>query len=338
MFRQLVVDAQLLGGSATLNFLRLPSSAASCAKGGLVVALDDPELSDAAQNPALMLLSDRLRMQASFLHLPGGGQQYTLTAVSTLKRSSILTGVSLQYVDQGEVAATDASGNSLGRLRSREWSLQLLASMPYKTRWTGGASAQLAHASYGIYRASSLLSNIGIQYRDTAQGWFAGGVLRHAGFFLSRFSEGDRSELPLELAFGIWKKLVGSPFSVGCTFQRMQRWETETEELFDPALSVTGIDSRRATFAGQFFNHLILSARIELHPRIQFLGGYNFLRRRELTWAAGINGLTGFSYGFQARLDPLRVSFGRAHYQAGTALSQVSLEFSPSSIRKGWRR
>ena len=335
---QLVVDAQLLGGSATLNFLRLPSSAASCAKGGLVVAIDDPDLSDAAQNPALMRLSDRLRMQASFMHLPGGGQQYTLIAVSPLKRSSIATGMSLQYIDQGDVASTDASGNSLGRLRSREWSLQLLASMPYKTRWAGGAAVQLAHASYGNHRASSFLSNIGIQYRDTAQGWFGGAVLRHAGFFIRRFSEGDRSELPIELAVGVWKKLIGSPFSVGCTFQRMQRWETETDALFDPSLSVTGIDGRRATFLGQFFNHLILSARIEIHPRIQFMGGYNFLRRRELVWAGGSNGLTGLSYGFLARLDPLRVSFGRAHYQAGAALSQLSLEFSPSSNKGGWKR
>jgi hypothetical protein len=335
---QLVAEAQLLGGAASFNFLRLPAGAVSSAQGGLVVAQDESDLSLSFQNPALLTAVNHARVQASFLNLPGGAQHYFLSGSNLSKTSSLVTALSIQYVDHGEVSSADAGGNVLGRFRPREWTMQLAASTPYKQRWAGGVSLQFAHASYDTYRADALLSNIGIRYRDTLSGWHAGAVLRYTGFFIRRFTSNDQSVLPVELALGVWKKLTGSPFSIGCTIQRMQRWDLDADALYDPALSLIGMDDRQSTFIGQFFNHLILSTRVEVHSRIHVMGGYNFLRRRELSWAGGANGLSGFSYGLQTRLDPLRISFGRSHYQAGTALSQVSLEFSPSSIRKGWRR
>jgi hypothetical protein len=335
---QLVAEAQLLGGAASFNFLRLPAGAVSSAQGGLVVAQDDSDLSLSFQNPALLTAVNHARIQASFLNLPGGAKNYFLSGSNRSKTSSVVTALSIQYVDHGEVSSADAGGNVLGRFRPREWTVQLAASMPYKQRWAGGVSLQFAHASYDTYRADALLSNIGIRYRDTLSGWHAGAVLRYTGFFMRRFTGNDPSVLPVELAFGVWKKLIGSPFSIGCTIQRMQRWDLDADALFDPAFSVIGMDDRRSTFIGQFFNHLILSTRVEVHPRVHFMGGYNFLRRRELSWAGGANGLSGFSYGFRAQFDPVRLAFSRAHYQSGQAMSQASMEFSLKKPSKGWKR
>jgi hypothetical protein len=88
----------------------------------------------------------------------------------------------------------------------------------------------------------------------------------------------------------------------------------------------------------KMINHLILSTRVEVHPRVHFMGGYNFLRRRELSWAGGANGLSGFSYGFRAQFEPVRRAFSRAHYQSGQAMSQASMEFSLKKPSKGWKR
>jgi len=321
-----------------MNFLRLPPGATVSAPGGLVVARDRSDLAIAYQNPALLETGRPARLHSSFLFLPGGSSVYFLSAITSKPQARLVTSVSLQYVDHGTVPSTDAGGNILGSFRPRDWSMQLAASLPYLSRWRGGAALQWAHASYGIYRSTAFLANMGIRYRDTANGFTFGAILRHAGFFVGRFDGGSTQQLPIELAFGVWKKWKDSPFAAGITWQRMQRWNLEADELFDPNLSPIGVDNRQSTFAGQFFNHLILSARVELHPQLQFIGGYNFLRRRELGWAGGANGLSGFSYGVQATLHRLQLSFARSHYMANQSQNQLSFEYSLKPYGNGWKR
>lgn len=321
-----------------MNFLRLSPGALSLAQGGLVVASDRSDQSVAFQNPALLESVAQPRVHASFLILPGGSKGYFLSGVTSRPASPVVTAVGLQYIDHGATPLSDAGGNVLGDFRSREWALQVSASVPYQVRWRGGVSVQLAHSALGSYRATASMMNVGLRYRDTAAGWELGGVLRHLGFFFRRYEGGAQSSLPVELAFGAWRKWKGSPFSLGVVLQRMQRWTLDEEGLFEPALSPLGVDNRRSTFVGQFFNHLILATRIDLHPRWQLLGGYNFLRRRELSWAGGANGLTGFSVGFRGQFDRFDLSFGRAYYQAGQALNQLSLELSLRPASRGWRR
>jgi len=321
-----------------MNFLRLSPGAAVSAPGGWVLASEQPDLAMAYQNPALLESGRSTRLHSSFLFLPGGSSVYFLSGITSKPKASLVTALSLQYIDHGSVPATDAGGNLLGSFRPRDWSIQLAASLPYQSRWRGGAALQWAHSAYGIYRSTAVLSNVGIRYRDTANGFTFGAILRHAGFFVRRYDGGSTQQLPLELAFGVWKKWKDSPFAAGIVWQRMQRWALETDDLFDPNVSPIGVDNRRSTFIGQFFNHLILSARVDLHPQVQFIGGYNFLRRWELSWAGGSNGLSGFSYGLKANLHWLQVSFARSHYLSNQSLHQLSLEFSLKPTGKGWKR
>ncbi|MEN9497947.1 MAG: hypothetical protein RL750_846 [Bacteroidota bacterium] len=332
------VAAQLLGGSATMNFLRLTPGAYTQAMGGLVVATDQSDLSSSFQNPSLLRGAGSPTIHASFMSLPGGTNGYFLSGASRPKSAGFVSAVSLLYVDHGNAVSTDAGGNVLGSIRPREWTVQLSASLPYKERWRGGASLQFAHSSIGTFRSSALFSNVGIRYEDTTSGWIAGAILRHAGFFVRRYHGGSAQELPTELAFGIWKRLKGSPFSFGGTLQRMQRWQLETDALFDPGLSPIGIDNRRTGFVIQFFNHLILSAQVELHPAVKLIGAYNFLRRRELTWVGESNGLTGFSIGLQAKWERFHFAYGRSAYQRAQSTHQLSIECSLKKNSRGWKR
>lgn len=321
-----------------MAFLRLSPGALATAQGGLIPANSGTDLAGAIQNPALLDAHDHPRLHSSFLALPGGSKGYFLSGSFSKANAPFVSAFSLQYIDYGSTPLTDAGGNTMGSFRPRDWSVQYLLAIPYRSRWRAGTSIQFAHSAYGTYRADAILANMGIQYRDTAQGLELGAMLRHVGFFIRRYDAGSIPQLPLELAFGVRKRWRGTPFSFGAALQRMQRWQLDVDRLYDPAFSVTGVDNRRSTFVGQFFNHLILSARVDLHPKLQLLGGYNFLRRRELSWSGGANGLTGFSMGLKAQLDRLQLVYGLGHYQAGTALHQLSIEILMKRSSKGWRR
>ncbi len=321
-----------------MSFLRLPPGAQVNARGGLVLTDPQSDLAAAFQNPALLEPQHSPRIHSSFLLMPGGSRGYFLSGTASKPHHPYVGALSVHYTDHGEAPLTDPGGNILGNFRPREWSIQYAASVPYKTRWRAGAAVQFAHAAYGQYRSVALLTNIGIRYLDTARGLEAGMILRHTGFFVRRFDAGSTPTLPTELAFAIYKRWSGTPFSFGAVLQRMQRWRLNTDELYDPSLSFSGVDNRRSNFLSEFFNHLILSTKVDIHPKVQLLGGYNFLRRRELSWSGGANGLTGFSMGVLAQLDRIRLSYGRTHYQAGVSLDQLSIEFSLRTDSKGWRK
>lgn len=321
-----------------MSFLRLPAGALVNARGGLVLADPQADLAVAFQNPALLEPHWYSRLHSSFLLMPGGSKGYFLSGTVSNRKQPYVSALSIHYIDHGRVPLTDAGGSNLGDFRPREWSIQYAASIPYRSRWRGGAGVQFAHSAYGQYRAAAFLTNVGIRYRDTTHGLEAGMILRHTGFFVRRYDAGSTPALPVELAFGVWKKWVGTPFSFGAVLQRMQRWHLDTDEQYNSSLSFTGLDNRRSTLLGQFFNHLILSTQVELHPSVKLLGGYNFLRRRELSWSGGMNGLAGFSMGVQAQLDRIRLSYGRTHYQAGAALDQLSIEYALKNGSKGWRK
>jgi len=337
-FTHLFVCAQVLGGASSFNFLRLPAGALTAAQGGLVLCTDQSSIAFAAQNPSLLESTEGLLVHSSISFLPGGVKGYFLSGILTQKNAPWATGASVQFVDYGTVPATDAAGNTWGNFRASDWVMQVSASHSYLQHWRGGASLKFAHSGYGIYQASALLADVGIRYRDTASGLNWGASIRNAGFMVRKYAESTNTDLPLELSFGVMKKLKGSPFSVGLTLQRMQQWQLDSDALYDPQFSPIGTDNRRSTFVGQFFNHLIFSTRIEIHPRIQLYGGYNFLRRRELSWAGGSNGMTGFSLGLRAELDRFQLHYGRAYYQPGQSMNQISVELSIKPVSKGWKR
>lgn len=334
----LSASAQLLGGAASFNFLRLPGGALGLAQGGLVLSAPNADLSAAYQNPALLEPAQFADVHTSISFYPGQVKGYFLSGTLTKPTAPFVAAASIHYLDYGTTPLTDAGGNVLGDFRPADWVIQLSASMPYQQRWRGGASLKFAHSSYGSYRASAFLADVGLRYRDTSRGLECAALLRNTGFFLRRYAIGTNPDLPIELSFGITKKLIGSPFSVGLVLQRMQGWSLDSDALYDPQFSPIGSDTRRSTFVGQFFNHLIFSTRVELHPRLQLLGGYNFLRRRELSWAGSSNGLTGFSVGLRADLERFQLHYGRAYYQAGQALNQFSVQFVLKPVSKGWKR
>lgn len=331
-------QAQVLGGASSFNFLRLSAGALVLAQGGQIQCSDQSDGSLAYQNPALLESVDGLTMHSTVSFLPGGIKGYFLSGRYARKNVPWVTGASVHFIDYGTAKATDASGNVLGNFRASDWVMQVTASHTYLQKWRGGASLKLAHSAYGIYQSTALLTDVGIRYRDTAQGLTWGGSLRNVGFFLRRYSVTADSELPLELSFGVLKKLKGSPFSLGLTVQRMQQWQLDSDELFDPQVSPIGTDNRRPTFIGHFFNHLVFSTRFDLHPRVQVYAGYNFLRRRELSWAGGGNGLTGFSLGMRADLDRFQLHYGMAYYQPGRSMNQLSVEVPLKAVTRGWRR
>ena len=75
----------------------------------------------------------------------------------------------------------------------------------------------------------------------------------------------------------------------------------------------------------KLLDHFVLATTVYAGNRIEVMGGYNFLRRKEFSIGNSSNGLNGFSFGAAVLLGKLEVRYARAYYQSNTAFNQFGI-------------
>ena len=316
----LAACAQVLGGNAAFNFLKYSATPQLTALGGVNVSQVNGDPGLAFYNPALLKPTMHTRMNAVFNDHYGGVSVYHLSMAYDLPsiRTSFQWG--MNYFNYGKIRETDPSGNEMGEWRPIDWMMQVSAARAYLGKWNYGASLKFFQSDYGQYRSNGVAVDFGILFSDTAHGFSAAALVQHLGTQFRRY--GDLQEdLPFDLQLGLSKRLAKAPFGFSLTAQRLNRFDiTYNDTAFN---NENGFRERFGI--DELFRHLVLAATVYIGDRVEIYGGYNFLRRRELSVGAGGNGLHGFSTGLSVFLGKLSLQYARAYYQPGSALNQLGL-------------
>lgn len=304
------------------NFLKLSSSAQVSALGGQNCSQfsDNPSL--AFQNPALLRASMHKKMEAGFLLFPGGMQTYQAMGGVYLPALETTLGVGLHYLNYGSLDETDAAGLQLGSFRPMDYLLQVSASRSYGKHWNYGISLQFIQSSYGIYRSKAMAMDMGLSYADSANGWQMALVAKHMGMQLQNYEGSTNRELPFDVRWGISKKLQQAPWQFSLQLNRLHQWDLLYS---DSTLPVGGLASSNKGWADAFFRHAILSAQLMAGDKIELSGGYNYLRRQELSTGNGGNGLSGFSLGVGVLLKKMQFRYARTNYQSNQVLHHIGI-------------
>lgn len=314
--------AQTLGGLSNYNFLKLSTAPQITALGGENCSQwsNDPGL--LFQNPALLRTSMSQQLQTGFLYFPGGLQTYQLAGVYALPDRETTLGVGLHYLNYGSLETTDASGLIMGNFTPKDYMMQLSASRTYGTRWHYGISIQYIQSAYGMYHSSALAMDFGISYSDSANGWQMGLVAKHMGTQLENYGGSNNAELPFDLRWGISKKLEKAPWQFSLTLDRLHQWNLRYN---DSVLVTTSVGQTKKGVLDGLFRHAVLGAQFMIGEKIELSGGYNYLRRQELSEPGGGNGLSGFSLGVGLVFRRLQFRYARTNYQAAQVMHHIGL-------------
>jgi hypothetical protein len=317
------VFTQTLGGSSTYNFLKLQQVPKAAASGGRNVSDRTGGIGMLTENPALLQREHHQHIATHFTLLaPGITGLYGLAGFHE-KRTKTDLALGISHLMYGEEEQTDAGGNITGVFKAYDQMVGITVSRNYGERWRYGITLKGINSRYGFFSSTGLAADAGISYQDTARNFQVGFSAKNMGSQLKTYN-GQGEDLPFDMVLGITQKLDKAPLRFSLTAQRLNR--------FDILYNDTSFNAEsygRAGLAGwgdKLISHLILGTDILLGEKITISAGYNFLRRKELSFSNIASGLTGFSYGMSLQLSKFNFQYGRAHFQSGLSHHLISLQ------------
>ena len=317
------VFTQTLGGSSTYNFLKLQQIPKAAALGGRNVSDFTSGIGMLTENPALLQRDHHLQTAFHFTFLaPTITGLYGLVAFHEKKtKTDLALGVS--HLAYGMEEQTDAGGNITGTFRAYDQMLGITLSRNYADRWRYGITLKGINSHYGPFSSIGLAVDAGLTYQDTTRYLQIGFSVKNMGSPLKTYN-GQGEDLPFDMLLGITKKLDRAPIRFSLTAQRLNRFDILYN---DTSFNVenygrTGL----AGWGDKLISHIILGTDLLLGEKITITGGYNFLRRKELSFNNVASGLTGFSYGMRLQLIRFNFQYARSHFQSGLSHHLISLQ------------
>ncbi len=325
------------GGKATYRFLDLTNAARIAALGGSNVSISDDDLNFAYHNPALLDTKMHnhivLNYVRYFADIQFGYASYARHVEGTGNFA-----VGIHHINYGDFIAADQYGNKTGSFKAAEYAINLMYSRQIiDSLLQIGVNLKPVISNLERYTSWGLLADLGVHYYNHDYLLGVSLVLRNAGSQIEPYYEGHYEPVPLDLQFGITKRLAHAPFRFSMTLHHLQEWDLtyKKEDEEETNVFFTGQDNEGEKgferFSNRFMRHLIFG--LEFLPSENFFVnlGYNHQRRKELLIESK-PGMTGFSWGFGLKISKFRLSYGRASYHVAGGSNHFSLSVNPSEF------
>jgi hypothetical protein len=303
------LNAQTTAGNAVYSFLQVPYSAKASALGGMNISSLQKDLGLAMFNPSLLHESMDGQMQVSVKPFFADIKQYDVNGAHFWEKKNAVVSWGVHYMDYGNIAMTDVSGNEYGNMHPTDYAVQVSAAANYFQNITIGATLKFIQSNYGVYKSNGVATDIALLYSPYTNLSQASIIVKNLG---TQFGNPLlKQELPFNLILGWTKKLAYAPFSFSITAERLSVWNNA---YYDPVFSQQ--ENITAPSKGQdLINHLILGSEINIGEQVNINLGYNFLRRYDLNIQNQQNWFNGFSSGIELNMGRAKLQYGTAFFQ-----------------------
>lgn len=325
-----------IGGTHTYDFLNLTPAARIAAFGGVALAVKDHDLNMAYQNPAA--LNYQMHKQFTFNYNPyfadiKSGQMAYAHAID----SNNMVSAALQFVGYGDFTATDNTGNITGSFNANDYVLNLSYGRSIDSLFSVGATFKTIYSNYESYTSVGVAVDLAATYFNSNKQLCMTLVARNAGVQLKTYVSDNNEKLPLEVMFGISKRLDKAPFRLGLHVTHLEKFDLSftnpnSQTTIDP---ITGeAVTEKTSFGKKIMLHMIPSIEIILSKNFMIRGSYNFQRRNELAFESR-KAMAGLSFGFGFGIKRFTLNYGRSVYNLAGATNHFSVGIDLSkSIKK----
>lgn len=320
-----------LGGSSTYAFLNLSPSARITALGGNLITVQDDDVSLAHANPSL--LNAKMHQQLSFnhnFHFAGIQNGYAAYGHSVEKWRTTFHG-GVQYVNYGELEATDVLAQVTGNFKVAEYAVVLGAGYQAYDRLSIGANVKWISSQLAGLQSMGISADLGATYVDTSRLLTVAFVAKNIGTQLTAYEGSDFEKLPFEMQLGISKRLRYLPFRLSVIYRYFDRWNVlyddpnaEDDTFFfgeDPVER-----SKSAVFFDNFLRHFVFNGEFLFGKKENFRvrAGYSALLGKELG-VESYRSLAGFTFGFGIKINRFRIDYGRMNYHLVGGINHFSI-------------
>lgn len=317
-----------VSGRGTYQFLGLSTSARSTALGGKVVALDESDLSLAAQNPSLLDSSMHNGLSLSYVNYFTDINYVTFSYARNYSKVGTLA-IGGQRIGYGSFYRADETGIQSGTFTASEMALSISYSRTIDTCFSVGISFKPIYSHLESYTSWGVAFDFAGSYRSQNGLFSAGLIFKNVGSMVKSYTPGTYEPIPFEIIAGISKKLAHAPFRFLITFQQLQNmslyYKTDdfTEEsVFDESENKS--DGTMEKISKEIISHVILGAEFVPIRNFYLRFGYNYQRRNELKIQEKVS-TVGFSFGFGVKISKFHINYSRAKYHLAGATNHFSV-------------
>ena len=320
----LPVECFSQAGKGIFQVLDLPMDARSISFGGTNVSLFDGDLNLALNNPAL--LSDKSHNlltlnYSNYLANTGFG---SVGYSRTFGKNNFA--VAVNYIDFGKFKEYDAQDVYRGDFTAKDIALSILYSRQFGKFFSVGAAMKPVFSAYERYSSFGLAFDFGANYHNDSLLLDLGLAVKNIGFQFNGYYSMDgyqhREAIPINILFGISKKLKKAPLRFTLTLHNLQQFNLNYERT-----SVTDKEYNKVygiKWYDMMFRHVIFGVEILPTKNLYFSAAFNYRRRAEMNIPA-FRTIAGFSFGAGLKIKMFRVGFSLAQFQSGNLTYHVTL-------------
>ena len=316
-----------IGGRFSFDFLNLPTSARVSALGGVNITSGWDDVSAVLNNPALLTSDVSNHAAVNFFDYFADINQVGVVYAKDFGKQGTWA-IGIQNLSLGEIQSFDATGDPLGTLDANDFAISISRSHVIGPFHVGG-TFRYANASLGGFSASAILFDFGAVFKHPEKELTAGITVKNAGFILGDFTDLSNSRLPIDVQAGITFKPQYAPFRFSLTTYNLTRTNLT---FFDPNSNLPGENNEPNT-VDRIFRRVNIGAEIIISKNVNIIGGYNHLRRQELS-LDDIGSAAGFSFGFAIKVKRFDFTYSRAIYNVAGGSNFLTAGFNFDQIVK----
>jgi hypothetical protein len=327
------------GGGNTFEFLNLPGNSRVSTLGGYNVSNYDNDLNFVLSNPALLNSSMHNQVSLNYINYLSDINFGYVSYATEIDNMGTFAG-GMQYINYGLFLHTDETGEILGDFVPSEYSFNLYFARQITEKIYAGAGIKTIYSSFYTHFSSGIALDAGIAYRDTANLFSAGLVIKNLGTQIKPYTSGNYEPLPFDIQLGVTKGLAHAPFRFSLTFHNLLNWDLSYQSAFEIASGFGLEENQNESFfnkmeniADELMRHVVIG--VELVPSESFYIslGYNYRRRSELSLSTK-PGLVGMSIGAGLKLEKFSLGYGIASYHLAAASNHISLGINLGAFYK----
>lgn len=307
------------------------------ALGGNAISVRDNDANLGFYNPALLNETHANQLNLNYVNHFAGINFGHVTYGRHYDSIATFAG-SVHYINYGQFQHTLPTGENIGTFSAGEYAVQLGASRALDSMWAVGANFKMLFSSFETYNSLGAAVDLGVSYKNTKRLYSAAFLIRHAGFQITTFNQGNREQLPFEIMAGLSKKFRHAPLRLGLGLENLQKWnlrfvDPDPQPEIDPLTGDTLIDDN-SYFFDKLMRHLVVNAEILLTENFNIRLGYNYRRRQELK-VAEKPALAGMSWGVGIKISKFRLAYGRSIFSLAGASNHLSVSMNLAEFRTG---
>ena len=331
------VNAQVVGGQHTFEFLRLSNAPHVSALGGISVANPDADIALVLQNPALMRPGLHNELEMTYTGYYADIKIYNLQYGWHAQKINTSFFFGTQFINYGDITQTNSLGETEGTFHGRDYALTFGASRKYLNNWRYGADIKLAHSFYGAAQAGAVLTDIGINYYDSTNLIDFGATAKNMGVMVNKYTDANPAEpMPFDLQLGISKRFKHVPLRLLATVHHLYEWDVRYNNPEDLAATTTlgssdTVTDNKSHFSDKLFRHFIFGAELALGKHILVSSSYNYLHRKELALSTQ-PGAAGFAFGLGINLNKFKIHYARSYYHIAGPYNEISITMALNKL------